>query len=353
MSDSRLQMIFSLVLLAACNRYEHFNVAGYEQASFDNEADVLFVIDNSPSMSEETASLALNFNIFITTLTSTEDGAEQITETLSDAVGNYVDYTQQRGRFLDYNLAITTTSADYSSGETDGIDPGEAGTFLGDPTVLSKGDDDVDELFEANLLCEAAYWSDAAVPSDPSYECGDDPQGVITQEYLDCTCGFNGWDNAAGSGDEEPLESALNALCRAVDDPPEVCFNELSPFAESQTWTNDGFYREKGTVVVVIVSDEGDSSRKLAQGDEDPLVYLEAFADFSKPVKFVGIGPQWDGSSVSCVDTSVPTWSVERVETMAIETGGYYSSISDENCEPADFAEELRKLGVLLQASSN
>ena len=187
------------------------------------------------------------------------------------------------------------------------------------------------------------------MPSDPSYECDTDPQGVITQEFLDCTCGFNGWDNEAGSGDEEPLESALNALCRSVDDPPDVCFNELSPFIDSQTWTNDGFYRDAGTVVVVIVSDEGDSSRKLSQGDDDPSVYLEAFQDFSKPVKFVTIGPQWDGSSVACVDTSVPTWSVERLEYISQATGGYYSSISDENCEPADFASELRRLGDLLQ----
>jgi hypothetical protein len=139
------------------------------------------------------------------------------------------------------------------------------------------------------------------------------------------------------------------ALCRSVDEPPEICFDALSPFEESQTWTNDGFYRETGTVVVVMVSDEGDNSRKLAQGEDDPSVYLDAFDEFSKPVKFVGIGPRWDGSSVSCVDTSVPTWSVERVETLANTTGGYYSSISDENCEPADFAEELRKLGDLLQ----
>ena len=139
------------------------------------------------------------------------------------------------------------------------------------------------------------------------------------------------------------------ALCRSVDDPPEVCFNELSPFQDSQTLANEGFYRDQGTVVVVVVSDEGDNSRRMSQGDDEPDVYLEAFQDFSKPVKFVAIGPQWDGSSVSCVDTSVPTWSVERVESLANGSGGYYSSISDENCEPADFADELRKLGDLLQ----
>ena len=192
MSISRLQAGLSLILLAACNRYELFNVAGYEQASFDNEADVLFVIDNSPSMSEETASLALNFSVFINTLTSTEEGAEQVTETLSDAVGNYVDYTQQRGRFLDYNLAITTTSVDYSGGDTDGIDPGEAGTFLGDPEVLAKGDPDVNDLFTANLLCDAAYWSTSSVPSDPGYECGSDPQGVITQGWIVPVGSMNG-----------------------------------------------------------------------------------------------------------------------------------------------------------------
>ena len=42
-----------LSLLAGCNSYEIFALAGYEQASFSNDADVVFVIDNSNSMWQE------------------------------------------------------------------------------------------------------------------------------------------------------------------------------------------------------------------------------------------------------------------------------------------------------------
>ena len=233
-----LRLLLPAMLVSGCNRYELFNQAGYEQASFSNDADIVFVIDNSPSMAEETAALALNFNTFIDVLTS-EDGAEPETDTLSDAVDNYVTYTQQRGRFLDYNLAITTTSVDYTGGPSPSVDPGEAGLFIGSPWVIEKGSGDVAAQFRRNLLCDAAYWQISAVPRDPEYECDpDEPETPdnISQDYLDCVCGDASWeDNASGSGDEEPLEAALMALCRSVPDPPEACYNELAPFASTES----------------------------------------------------------------------------------------------------------------------
>ena len=54
-----------LWLFLSCNRYEFFNVAGYEQATFSNDADILFVIDNSCSMWQEASALGTNFNVFI------------------------------------------------------------------------------------------------------------------------------------------------------------------------------------------------------------------------------------------------------------------------------------------------
>ena len=56
--------------LVGCNRYEMFRLAGYEQASFSNDADLVFIIDNSPSMEEEATALAQNFGVFIDTLTT-------------------------------------------------------------------------------------------------------------------------------------------------------------------------------------------------------------------------------------------------------------------------------------------
>jgi hypothetical protein len=345
--------IFCLLASMGCNRYELFNLAGYEQASFSNEADILFVIDNSPSMSEETADLALNFNVFIETLTSAE-GATPETENLSDAVSNYMVYTQERGKYLDYQLAITTTSVDFTGGDTVGIDPGEAGTLLGDPTVVDKLDPEVNATFQKNLLCEATYWDANELTDDPDYVCGDPVGEAISPQYLDCVCGAD-WAGRSGSGDEEPLEAALMALCRASAEPPEACFEATSPFEGSQELTNDGFLREEGTVVVVVVTDEGDNSRRLAQGEEDIAVYLDPFTEFGKPVKVVVVGPAYDPETevVDCVSTAVPGWSANRLLTASETTGGFYKPIVEEVaedvCEATDFAQHLRDLGALLQ----
>ena len=50
------------------SKVEFFHLAGYEQESFSNDADILFVIDNSSSMKEEAQSLGNNFNVFINLL---------------------------------------------------------------------------------------------------------------------------------------------------------------------------------------------------------------------------------------------------------------------------------------------
>jgi hypothetical protein len=347
-------LALAALLSAGCNRYAMFNVAGYEQATFSNDADILFVVDNSASMAEETSALALNFNVFIDTLASAQ-GATPATETLSDAVDNYVVYTSQRGKFLDYNLALTTTSVDYAGGVTPDVDDGEAGLLLGDPKVVAKGTAGESDLFRRNLLCDAIPWNSSDLPSDPSYTCGADPGGVITQEYLDCECGLGEWENDSGSGQEEPLEAALMALCRSVEEPPEACYDPLSPFAGSESQKNEGFLREEGTVVVVVVTDEGDNSRRLPQGEADPQPYLDALADFPKPVKLVAIGPNWDPAAgeVKCASTAVPTWSVDRLQSVAAITGGFYKPIAVEgasgDCEPSNFAEHLEDLGALLQ----
>jgi hypothetical protein len=345
--------LLALITLTGCNRYILFNQAGYEQASFSNVADVLFIVDNSASMLEETSDLGLNFNTFIDTLTSAQ-GAAPVTETLTDAVGNYVVYTQERGRFLDYQLGITTTSVDFSGQTPDAVDPGEAGLLIAPP--LQKGDDGLADAFRYDLLCQAGYWNAGQVPDDPAYTCDQGTPSVISKQYLDCVCGVGAWeDNPQGSGAEEPIEAALMALCRSVDDPPEACFEATSPFAGSEAQKNEGFFRAEGSVVVVIVTDEGDNSRRMPQGEQDPAEYLEAFASFPKPVKFAVIGPAMDPETkaLTCPSTAIPTWSVDRLQTVASATGGFYRPIveeaaSDASCVPTRFSDHLADLGDLL-----
>ena len=362
---SRVRRLAGLALLTAgltgCNRYMLFNQAGYEQTSFSNDADILFVVDNSASMAQETAALALEFNTFINTLTSAA-GSEPVTETLTDAVNNYTTYTQQRGRFLDYQLGIVTTSVDFQRGETDAIDPGEAGLLIG--PAIKKGDGGVADAFREQLLCDTAYWAETDVPPDPGYECGSDQQpDFISQEYLDCICGLGEWEEtSSGSGQEEPLEATLMALCRAAAanpgaEVPEACYDPLAPFTSSQAAVNEGFLREEGTVVVVMITDEGDDSRRMAQGEIDSVeAYLQPLEEFGKPVKLIGITPALDDATggVICgadLNPAPPTWSIERIVDATEATGGFHRNIivqGADACETSDFSQHLTDLGQLL-----
>ena len=111
---------------SGCNRYALFRLAGYQQESFSNQADILFVIDNSNSMVEEATGLAENFGAFITELTEGE--AARQTDGLADAVSNYVEYVQDRGAFVDYQFGITTT---------DVSDPDQNGLLLGATPIVA------------------------------------------------------------------------------------------------------------------------------------------------------------------------------------------------------------------------
>ena len=95
-------MLFLSTFLA-CNQYEYFNIAGYEQADFSNKADILFVIDNSSSMRDEAVALGENFSTFINILTS-EEGATESTENLDDV--RCVCFIRDRARKI-YRLSTS------------------------------------------------------------------------------------------------------------------------------------------------------------------------------------------------------------------------------------------------------
>lgn len=362
-------MLFTLLL--SCNRYEFFNVYVSEQAEFSNDADILFVIDNSASMWQEGASLGLNFTTFIDQLTNpTEDG--QSANGLGDAVDGFVQYVTKRGEFIDYQLGITTTTVDYTgAGESDALEPGEAGLLAGEPMIIGKYDElDVAEAFKKNLMCEAIYWDStyllAPENQDPGYECGEESE-KISVNYLDCLCGTNGWENPQGAGNEEPLEAALLTLCRSVEDPPEECYWVSQPdeqgqggtpsvFGSNDLGTADGFLRDGATTVIVVIGDEGDMSRRIANGTEDVSPYVDAFAKFNRPIKVASIGPGLveteTGYSMGCNNGGATDWAALRMKYISLETNGFYQSLEEEadsgDCEMVDFSVHLEKLGDLL-----
>ncbi len=350
-----------ITLLAGCNSYELFRVTGFEQATFNNNADILFVIDSSGSMKEESSALALNFETFLGQLTSAE-GSDVPRATLSDAVTNYVRESTENGSIIDYQLAITTTSANYSSGETAGVDEGEAGTLTGAFPVVKRGDDDVATEFRKNLICDTVYWKDSDLKSDPSYAPADDgscplPEGEeIPREYLNCLCP-DGWVESEGAGNEEGLESALDTLCRASDDPPAECFDDDGdgstdpgyPILPTDAGSIADFIRPEASTLVVIVTDEGDGSRRVANSDGDPTPYLDIFSQFPNRVRFAVIGPSYQDQDGTCLG-GAQTWGVERYQIAAGATNGTYINLTDQSdgCAATDWGENLTKLGELL-----
>jgi len=336
-------------LLGSCNQYELFLLTGYEQESFSNKADVIFVIDNSDSMYETSASLATNFASFINELQTVED--ERPSDGLADAADNYIDYVQNRSSFVDFQFAITTTDVDADQGRSLG-------------PLIRRGDPDIASSFVETLLCEATcFRKDLVLPSDPDYVCGQALQGEVTEDYMDCVCGAGSWRGNCGASVEEGLEAAYLAMCSAVPSPPLECLADVvqpatatdeepntipAVFTETDILANEGMLRDRANTIVVVVSDEGDGSRRMerqATGEE----YEKLFEQFGRRVTFATIVPGLGSDDkVTCPGTATD-WGVSRYTYMANRTGGIVEDIFDPACDPRDFSEALNSLGELLR----
>ncbi len=335
--------------LGSCNQYELFLLTGYEQESFSNKADVVFVIDNSDSMYATSASLAENFASFIGELQTVEE--ERPSDGLADAANNYVDYVQNRSSFVDFQFAITTTDVDADQGRNLG-------------PLLRRGDANIADTFVETLLCEATcFRKDLVLPTDTDYVCGQALQGDVSEQYMDCVCGAGAWRDNCGASVEEGLEAAYMAMCAAVPSPPLECFSDVvqpatgtddepdtipAVFTEADVLANEGMLREKANTIVVVVSDEGDGSRRMerqATGEE----YEALFEQFGRRVTFATIIPGLGADDrVICPGTATD-WGVARYTYMANRTGGLVEDIFDPNCDNRDFSEALNSIGELLR----
>ena len=123
------------ISLSACNQYEMFLVTGDEQVAFTGKVDVLFVVDNSGSVTEEASALLKNFDAFIDDLAGDSAYGQQ-TESLTDAVNDYITFTSNRAEAIDYHLAVITPDL-WNDDWNDGTDdPGQAGRFVGEVPVV-------------------------------------------------------------------------------------------------------------------------------------------------------------------------------------------------------------------------
>lgn len=333
-----------LIALAGCNQYEMFRLTGFEQDSFSNKADILFVVDNSDSMVENASSLAVNFGGFIDKIAARQN--ELATEDLNDAVDNYTTYTTDRAAYMNFQFGITTTDVDATYGELYGKPK---------PKLINRDDEDVAGEFNKALLCEATCFRDVA--SDPGYDCGD-PLVEVSSQYLNCVCGAGKWEEQCGSGREEGVEAVFMAMCRAVPNPPSVCFEEFTIgdedfpalFSDADILTNEGLMRDRATFMPIIVTDEGDDSRRMSRADPIPDYYESLFQMFGVHMSWVVIGPTLDDNfELDCPGTATD-WGTVRYEYFVQNTNGLKINIQDPNCNPAGFGPALDKLGVLLQS---
>ena len=331
----RMLVFGSIMSMTGCENVELFRVAGFAQEDFSNDADILFLVDNSDSMQDEAAALGLNFDGFIRELTASSGS----TNGLNDAVDNYVRYVQSRTSVVDFQRAITTTDVSATFGDLEGS-----------PRILNNDAEDITTAFNRNLLCNATCFLDStAVATDSDYVCTDPPAPPgeeLTTQYLNCLCGENQWANQCGSGNEEHLEAIFMAMCRASDDPPTECFDN-NLFDESTIGTNAGLIRENSTFIPVIVTDEGDTSRRMSQGDGDPDEYAELFNKFDTRMAFAVIGPTTD----NCNTANATRWGVARYEYFVTETGGSYYPIAQgttDSCGVSDFKTAMTNLGQLM-----
>ncbi|MEO0603115.1 MAG: hypothetical protein AAF211_16870, partial [Myxococcota bacterium] len=340
----RVLTTIGLAMLAtSCNRYDLFRVSGYEQATFTNRADVLFVIDNSTSMQDVSESLAVNFSEFVSELGDASRDREF--GELSDAVDNYIEFVQNRGLFIDYQFGLITTDPDADFG---------AGQLLG--PLVRRTDRRLEDRFIEQLACEAVCFASAPA-SDPSYSCGEPLGSELSNEYLECTCG-GGFLGNCGTADEEALESVFMAMCRAVPNPPEACFAEvydededriLAPLlSRAEAETNAGLIREDSNLLVVIVSDEGDSSRRQFREDI-PDDYERLFDQFGEDITWVLMGQELDEDGEIRCPSSGSDWAVRRYHYLARTSGGAVVDIFDEDCDPRPFDEALAALSDLLR----
>ena len=132
-------------------------------------------------------------------------------------VDDFVAYVTERGNFIDYQLAITTTTVDYTgAGASDALEPGEAGLLTGTPTVPGRDNPDIADASK-KIFCvtprigtvQNCLHRKIRIPITIV-------KPVAILKSFPCRfrlpLWYHGWDNPSGSGQEEPLEAALMAF---------------------------------------------------------------------------------------------------------------------------------------------
>jgi len=188
-----------------------------------DKVDVLFVIDNSPSMQEEQANLAAQLPRLVKTLAS-----GKLTDKAGSVVAQFAPVDSLHLGVVSSNMGINGTAV------VAGLDACK--DFGDDGLLLNKADTSLPE-------CDRAF---------PSYL--DFPDDSKDPEALGASFGCVARTGAGGCGFEQQLEAALKAVAPKSN----------ASFSRGTTGHGDGenagFLRQDSVLMVIEVSDEEDSS---------------------------------------------------------------------------------------------
>jgi hypothetical protein len=200
------------------------------------------------------------------------------------------------------SLALAVADAAFSEGTPVSVTTADGDGALAGPVVTT----DHGPALQQQILCGATCIpAEAAVPSDPTYTCGD-PVASLSVEVLDCLC-VDGT-AACGAATEQGLEAAHQALQQ-----PEVAPADREPR-------------------VLVLTDEGDGSSQATDGDPSPGVYETLLQGAVVNV----IGPRLDAAGQVACPGVATDWGVARYSAMTELTGGSYEAIQDPSCDTGD-----------------
>ncbi len=253
----------------------------FEQVS-GRDVDVLFVVDNSGSMSEEQSNLARNFSSFI---------------------------SAARTWGSNFQLGVVTTQTDGNIPNPSGGNR-QPGELLGSPRILTPSTPGLDSAFQTNVRVGAQN------STESSSERG------LEAAYLTLT---------------DPLITDLATSCTGDADcggAPYICIDGATS-ARGCGGFNRTFLRDSASLEIVFLSDEEDSSR----------AELNFYIDFFRSIKGFRNTSLFHASAIvtprgGCGSDAGGEGVGERYIEVANQTGGEVGSICDSN-----FASILTDIG--------
>jgi hypothetical protein len=369
-----------LPLLGSCNPYDLMMHDRFEQAAFDGDVDILWVVDNSNSMARIQDEVRQNFDAFISAFANVEDdeGQELDYDTVQDATIAWAEYLMDRERFLHYNMGVVTT-------DMDGQGNGQQGNIrarsvdgnilaIGDPIDCEGDNRDLPEVLDRDDAREGTLVDDFRSLVDVGVSGSTDEAGLYSAAVAMCKGKPQSWwDNLENLPDTDPVRR----ICSNVAPAHQTC--------------NDGFFREGASSVVIVVTDEGDNSAHhtalppsqelqdcITAHNEDPFYgecdcrlswWLDFFLGIGQPVVFANIGPTYqlfsddtawcDGSIKNfpgpCNPFGAGVCAMDFYQQSACLTRGLFTPMEETatpdepaTCEAADFEKALTDIGALI-----